>query len=107
MANHMIAADSNGPRQRMFSENEEIIFDDTIYTSECHPGQGRYTYLKYKTSNLADWKSNEVDLLERGSKFKVTVQKLDTNLSCNSRSQCLRGHLGLAKGFRVAERWFL
>lgn len=70
MANHTIAADSDRPRKRLFSDEEEIIFDDTIYTSECHPGEDRYTYLKYRTSNPVDWKSNEVDLLERGSKFK-------------------------------------
>ncbi len=56
MANHTIAADSGRPRQRLFSHHEEIIFDDTIYTSESHPGVGRYTYLKYKTSSPVDWK---------------------------------------------------
>ena len=69
LANHTIAADAHQPRRRLFSREEEIVFNDTIYTSECHPGEGRYTYLKYKTSNPVDWKSNEIDLLARGSKL--------------------------------------
>lgn len=63
----MIAAHSDLSRDRLFSDNEEIIFHDTTYTSERHPGQGLYTYLKHKTNNPVDWKSNEIDLLERGS----------------------------------------
>lgn len=70
IANHSIDADYDRPRQRLFSCHEEIIFSDTIYTSDSHPGEGRYTFLKYKTSNPVDWKLNELDLLERGSKFK-------------------------------------
>jgi hypothetical protein len=70
MANHSIDADSDGLRERFFTPDEEIIFSDTIYTSDSHPGNGPYTFLKYKTTNPADWKLNELDLLQRGSKFK-------------------------------------
>jgi hypothetical protein len=70
VANHSIDADSEGPRQRFFSPDEDTIFSDTIYTSDSHPGKAKYTFLKYKTTNPVDWKLNELDLLQRGSKFK-------------------------------------
>lgn len=66
----MIDADAKGRRERYFEHDEEIRFTDTIYVSESHPGNHRYTYLKFKTNNATDWEANERDLRKRGSEYK-------------------------------------
>ena len=57
-------------RRRYIERQDSIIFNETIFTSEAHPGKDKYTVLMYGTDD-SGWRNKQVFRNRHGSKIQA------------------------------------